>query len=165
MTYMAAAVAKQGNQPLVTFQALEEVVQNTLGVKLFTIMEVDNKREVVWRSYTNMPDAYPLLGEKPKPKNRWSDIVEGQKKTFVANSIDEIAEVFSDYELIQSLGCESCLNLPVFVDGKLRGTLNCLHESGYFTTEKVGAAETLKEAGTLAFLLAESIRNQGEINE
>lgn len=162
---MAAAVAEKGNQPLATFQALEEIVQSTLGVKLFTIMEVDNKREVAWRSYTNMPNAYPLLGEKPKPKNRWSDIVERQKKTFVANSIEEIAEVFSDHELIQSLGCESCLNLPVFVDGKLRGTLNCLHESGYFTTEKVEAAEALKEAGALAFLLAESIRNQGEINE
>ena len=44
----------------------------------------------------------------------------------------------------------------------MRGTLNCLHEAGHYTPERVAAAETLKPAGALAFLLAESIRKQGE---
>ena len=83
-------------------------------------------------------------------------------KTFVANTIEEIAEVFPDHELIRSLGCESCLNLPIFINGEMRGTLNCLHEAGHYTPERVAAAETLKPAGALAFLLAESIRKQGE---
>jgi len=46
----------------------------------------------------------------------------------------------------------------------LRGTLNCLDVAGHYTPERVAAAETLKTAGALAFLLAESIRNQGEKN-
>jgi GAF domain-containing protein len=164
MIDIAEAIARPDAQPETTYMALERLVDETIGVKLFTIMEIDHDRNVAWRSYTNMPEAYPALGEKPRTQNKWSDIVEVQHKTFVANTIEEIAEVFPDYELIQSLGCESCLNLPIFINGEMRGTLNCLHEAGHFTPERVAAAETLKTAGALAFLLAESIRDQGENN-
>ena len=165
MIDVADAVAQSDAQPDATFKALEELVDKSIGVKLFTLMEVDHDRNVAWRSYTNMPDAYPVLGEKPRVQNKWTDIVDGQHRIFVANSIEEIAEVFPDHELIRSLGCESCLNLPIFINGEMRGTLNCLHEAGHFTPERVAAAETLKPAGALAFLLAESIRHQGGNNE
>lgn len=164
MTDIAAAAARAGNQPEATFRALENLVQDTIGVRLFTLMEVDHARNVAWRSYSNMPRAYPTLGEKPRVQNRWSDIVDGRHETFVANTIEDIAEVFPDHALIKSLGCESCLNLPIVIDGRLRGTLNCLDVAGHYTPERVAAAETLKTAGALAFLLAESIRNQGEKN-
>ncbi len=162
MKEIADAVARGEGQPETTFKALERLVDRTIGVKLFTLMEVDHARNVAWRSYTNMPDAYPVLGEKPRMQNKWSDIVDGRHQTFVANSIAEIAEVFPDHELIRSLGCESCLNLPIFINGQMRGTLNCLHVAGHYTPTRVAAAETLKPAGALAFLLAESMRNQGE---
>ncbi len=162
MTDMAAAVANPNNQPETTFQALEQLVQDTIGVKLFTLMEVDHRRDVAWRSYTNMPQAYPIMGEKPRMQNDWSDIVDGRHETFVANTIEEIAAVFPDHALIKSLGCESCLNLPIVIKGELRGTLNCLHDAGHYTPERLAAADNLKTAGTLAFLLAESVRNQGE---
>ncbi|MGY8990518.1 MAG: GAF domain-containing protein, partial [Rhodospirillales bacterium] len=143
----------------------EALVQETIGAKLFTLMEIDHDRDVAWRNYTNMPEAYPVLGEKPRSQNKWSEIVDVRHETFVANSIDEIADVFPDYELIQSLGCESCLNLPIIIDGRLRGTLNCLDAAGHYTPEKIAAAETLKTAGALAFLMADFIRKQGEKHE
>ncbi|MEE9429344.1 MAG: GAF domain-containing protein [Paracoccaceae bacterium] len=164
MTEISAAVADPNGQPETIFKALEQLVQDTIGVKLFTLMEVDHRRDVAWRNYTNMPVAYPTKGEKPRMQNKWSKIVDGRHETFVANSIEEIAEVFPDHALIKSLGCESCLNLPIIINGHLRGTLNCLHEAGHYTPERVQAAQTLKTAGALAFLLAESIRNQGENN-
>ncbi len=164
MTEFSTALATADNQPETTYRSLENLVRDTIGVRLFTLMEVDQKRGVVWRSYTNMPDAYPVLGEKPLLQNRWSEIVEGRHETFVANSIQEIAEVFSDHELIRSLGCESCLNLPIVIMGHLRGTLNCLDVAGHYTPERVAAAQSLKTAGAAAFLLAGAIRKQGEEN-
>jgi GAF domain-containing protein len=161
-TKIAEAAAQAGAQPDTTFKALQHLVQDTIGAKLFTLMEIDNARDVAWRSYTNMPDAYPTKGEKPRMQNRWSDIVDGRHETFVANTIEEIADVFPDHALIQSLGCESCMNLPIVINGELRGTLNCLHDAGHYTPERVAAAQSLKTAGALAFLLAESIRNQGD---
>ncbi len=164
MNRMATALAAANDQPTVTFKALEGLVQETIGAKLFTLMEIDHDRNVAWRNYTNMPEAYPVLGEKPRQKNKWTEAVENRHETFVANSIEEIAEVFPDHELIQSIGCESCLNIPIFINGKMRGSLNCLDVAGHYTPDRVAASETLKEAGALAFLLAESIRNQGENN-
>ncbi len=160
MMEIAEALATDRGQPGTTYRALERLVDRTIGVKLFTLMEIDHDRGVAWRSYTNMPDSYPPQGEKPRMHNRWSEVVVDRHETFVANSIDEIAEVFADHEMIRSLGCESCLNLPVVIRGRLRGTLNCLHEAGHYTPGRVTAAQSLKPAGALAFLMAESTRNE-----
>lgn len=151
---------EQTDQPQAMFKAVEAEVEKTIGVKLFTIMELDHVRGVARRTYTNMPEAYPATGEKPIRKDAWSAQVEGRLETFVANSIEDIAAVFSDYELIQSLGCESCLNLPIVIAGQVVGTLNCLHEAGHYTPERVAAAETLKTPGALALLVANAM-NKG----
>lgn len=142
-----------GNQPATVFSALEKLVDKTIGVKLFTLMEIDQQRGVARRNYSNQPDAYPVSGEKPIHQDTWTIQVQHRHETFVANTIDEIAAVFPDYELIQALGCESCLNLPIVVNDTVIGTLNCLHDSGHFTAERVNAADTLKQPGALAFLL------------
>ena len=154
---LAAALAEPG-QPLPTFRALERLVDETIGVKLFTLMEIDRARGVARRFYSNMPDAYPTSGEKPIVPNVWTERVEGRGEAFVANDIDEIAAVFPDHGLIRSLGCESCLNLPVTIGGQVIGTLNCLHAAGHYTPARVAAAETLKLPGALAFLLAATLK-------
>lgn len=157
MTDLSKAMAS-GDQPMATFKALEQLVDQTIGIKLFTLMEIDPARGVARRNYSNMPDAYPTSGEKPMHDNAWSDQVQGRHETFVANSIDEIAAVFPDHELILSLGCESCLNLPIVVGDRVIGTLNCLHDAGHYTPERVAASESLKPAGALAFLLDAYLR-------
>ena len=159
MTDFTKAIAST-DQPMATFKALEALVDKTIGVKLFTLMEVDNVRGVARRNYSNMPDAYATSGEKPIQDNSWTEQVQGRHETFVANSIEEIAAVFPDHELIQSLGCESCMNLPIVVNERVIGTLNCLHDAGPFTPERVGAAESLKQAGALAFLLEAYLKKE-----
>ncbi len=153
MTAMTRALAAP-DQPNAVFKALERMVQDTIGARLFTLMEINYDRRVVRRNYSNMPEAYPVSGEKPFHENEWTEIVQNRHQTFVANSIEEIAEVFSDHELIRSLGCESCINIPVVIRGQVIGTLNCLHEAGHYTPNRVAASETLKEPGALAFLMA-----------
>ena len=152
MTNLTKAIAST-DQPMATFKSLEALVHETVGVKLFTLMEVDHKRGVARRNYSNMPEAYAVSGEKPIQDNLWTAHVHGRHEIFVANSIKDISKVFPDHALIKSLGCESCMNIPIVVNGLLIGTLNCLHEAGHFTLSRVAAAENLKQAGALAFLL------------
>ncbi len=159
MRDLAQAIADP-NQPEAAYAALEALVDDTIGITLFTMMELDLGRGVARRTYSNMPEAYPSSGEKPMQPGKWSETVEGRHETFVANSIEDIAEVFADHELIQSLGCESCLNLPIVAGGKLLGTLNCLNVAGHFTPERVAAAETLKLPGAAVFLLAQSLKKE-----
>jgi hypothetical protein len=63
--------------------------------------------------------------------------------------------VFSDHEIIRSLGCESVINVPITIGGKVMGTINCLHEAGYYTRERVEASEALKLPGAVCLLLNE----------
>ena len=159
MTDFTAALAR-ADQPGATLAALARLAEGTVGARLFTTLEIDRARGVARRSYSTMPQAYPVSGEKPLEPGRWSEIVETRHQTFVANTIDEIAEVFADHALILSLGCQSCMNVPVVVGGAVIGTLNCLHEAGHYTPERVAAAEGLKLPGAAAFLLAATL-NKG----
>ncbi|HCI01381.1 MAG: GAF domain-containing protein [Geminicoccus sp.] len=137
------------------FEAIHQTVNDVVGVTLFTIMRLNREKGVAERIFSNMPEAYPAGGEKPMEPNKWTEIVEEREQTFVANTIEEIAEVFGDHELIQSLGCESVMNVPINIRGQVVGTLNCLNVAGHFTPERVAASEALKVPGALAFLMAQ----------
>lgn len=148
-----SALAERSDQPAATFDALRALTEATVGVKLFTVMTFDPKTRMAQRIYSNMPDAYPVSGTKPANPTDWSRLVLQEKMTFVANDIAGIAKVFDDHELIRSLGCESVMNVPIIVAGEVIGTINCLHEAGFYTQEKIQAAEALKLPGALCLLL------------
>ena len=119
------------------FSALQALVQATVGAKLFTYMTVDMAAEVARRAYTSDPKSYPTSGTKPIRYDSWFDIVHKERRYFVANTIIDIAKVFSDHELIDSLGCQSVVNMPVVLGGELVGTVNMLDVEGHYTPERV----------------------------
>lgn len=123
------------------FDALYQLSTALVPVRLWTVMSVDHEAGLARRAYTNMPDAYPASGTKPMVQNAWSDIVRGQHKCFVANTLADIAEVFPDYELIGSLGCGSVLNLPIVDQGQLIGTVNLLDAEHHFTPQRMDACQ------------------------
>ena len=119
------------------FGALQALTQATVGAKLFTYMSVDMSAELARRAYTSDPVSYPTSGTKPIRYDSWFDIVHKQRQYFVANTIEDIANVFPDYELINSLGCQSVVNMPVVIGGELIGTVNMLDVEGHYTPERV----------------------------
>lgn len=141
--------------PQVAFAALGRLTEELIGVKLFTIMTHDAETREASRIFSNMPEVYPVSGKKPANETDWARQVMGEKRTFVANDIEGIAQVFYDHELIKSLGCESVINVPVIVAGRVLGTINCLHEAGYYTPKRVAEAEALKLPGAACLLLNE----------
>jgi hypothetical protein len=160
-TVFTKALAEAGNQPIAAFDALCTLTMQHVGVKLFTIMTHDRKRGFAQRIYSNMPDAYPVSGTKPANRTHWSVEVIEQRRTFVANDIGAVAKVFDDHALIRSLGCESVINVPVEIAGEVVGTVNCLHEAGFYTPDKVAAAEALKLPAAACFLLNERRVREG----
>jgi len=137
------------------FGALQALVQATVGAKLFTYMTVDMEAEVARRAYTSDPQNYPTSGTKPIRYDSWFDIVHKQRQYFVANTIAEIAQVFPDYELINSLGCQSVVNMPVVLGGELVGTVNMLDVEAYYTPERVELIrEVLAVPAKLAAMVA-----------
>lgn len=132
----ADALARAPDEQAV-FAALYQLSTALIPVKLWTVMTVDMDAGLARRAYSNMPDAYPTSGTKPIMHNDWFEIVHGRHETFVANTLDAIAEVFPDYELIGSLGCASVVNLPVILEGELVATINLLDAENHFTPRLV----------------------------
>ena len=159
LTAFTAALARP-DQPVATMTALDDLAAGLVGHKVMTLMAVDHGARLARRVYSSAPVAYPVSGSKPLEFNDWSAAVLDRHETWVMNSIDHIAAVFPDYALIASLGCQSSLNLPIVVGGSVIGTINLLHETGFYTPERVALAGGMSLAGAAAFLLAAAIQEK-----
>jgi hypothetical protein len=136
------------------WQALDVLAQDIVGHKLFTVTIVHLEQELVQRRYTNSPEAYPVSGTKPIVRDAWFEQVHAGLHAFRANSIAEIARVFPDHSLIQSLGCGSVINLPVVLGGELVATINLLDAEGAYPQAKGDAAESTLALPALASYFA-----------
>jgi hypothetical protein len=148
------AALAEPKQPEATLAALQTVFRGEIEAKLFTVMTFDSATGLSRRVHSSHPKEYPVSGFKPLSMGLWSRTVIDEHKTFVANTIEDIAEVFSDHELIRSLGCESVVNLPVVFAGSVIGTVNILDVAGYYTPDRVAQIERLSPFAALALLAA-----------
>lgn len=115
------------------YSALERHLGEMIGHKLFTLMVIDRAANEAARLYSSDPNAYPVKGRKPLGElSHWGDHVLRQGLPYIGYSADDIRSVFPDHDIIASLGCESVLNVPVIADGLVIGTLNLLHEAGWY---------------------------------
>lgn len=148
------AVVAEASTPKPVFEALLEIVNAHVGNRLMTAQAFEVQVGRQRRIYSENEAAYPVGGFKPIQGGRWTDTIIGRHEVFSSLSIEDMAEVFFDWKLIQSLGCESILNLPVVVAGEVIGTLNLLNRAGYYTAERVAAAREVLPFATMAFLVA-----------
>lgn len=150
---LIAALGEEG-QPTATLANVEEIYQREVGAIIFTVMSADFDTGMSRRLYSNHPEEYPTSGYKQSAAGKWNDLVFGEKKPYVANTIEEIATVFHDHELIQSLGCGSCINVPIVFEGNVLGTINILDKTGAYTPDKVERAMALRPFAAIGILAA-----------
>ena len=139
------------------WEALADLAKAVAGHLLFTASVADVSANVVRRAYSNRPSEYPTSGTKPLRGNTgdWFETVFNQRRTFVANTIGDIAKVFPDHELIGSMGLGSVVNFPLVLGDEIVATLNLLDATGHYTPERVAAIEAqLAIPGRLCALLA-----------
>ena len=105
------------------------------------------------RVFTDNAEAYPAGNFKRLDRNRYYDTVIGTAQPFATTWIEQVAEVFFDWEHIEALGFGSNLNLPAIANGRVIGTINLLEKTGHFTPERVAAAMVWQPLVTLCFLL------------
>lgn len=139
--WLCAVAAAQGRveQPDALFAALDQAVKSVIGHKLFTILTYDEATSELVRLYSNLPGPYPAGGRKRLAPGPWTEAVLDRGEAYIGYTRDDLREVFSDHELIASLGCESVLNMPVRWRGRTLGSLNLLHEAGWYGEDDAAA--------------------------
>lgn len=130
-----AEALRAPDQPLAICRALETLSGKTIGHRLFTVMRFDSARSEVQRIYSNMPAVYPTGGRKQKKATAWADHVLGAMKVFRASNPADIRSAFDDHETILGLGLASVLNIPIVFNGRCQGTMNLLHQEGWYRPE------------------------------
>ena len=120
------------------FDAVDTLSAAVIGHRLFTLMRYDAARSEVARLHSSMPSAYPVGGRKPKKNTPWSDHVLRDMRVFRANTADGIRAAFDDHATIASLGLGAVLNIPLVHAGRCLGTMNLLHEAGWYTEQDEG---------------------------
>lgn len=148
-------------QPGATFDALARSVDRTVSAQRFALLETDRRRGVAKCRSSNMREAYPVTGERGIEPYAWTAIADDRHPTFVANAFSEIAAVCRDYALIQVLGCERCINVPVIAGGRVIVTRNCLHGAGHSAPVRGAVSEALKLPGAAAFGMAANLNTGG----
>ena len=115
------------------FAALDLVLRRYPGHKLFTVLEIDWDRGENQRVYTSDPLGYPCGGVKrllPDSEFFKRVVVEGTAR--LCPDREACRRAFPDYALIESLGCESAINVPIRSQDSTIGSLNLLHQSGWY---------------------------------
>jgi hypothetical protein len=150
---VAEALARPG-QPRALFVALDRAMADTLGHRLFTILRYHPDVQESARVYTSQSAAYPVGGRKTVRPTPWTARVFGERQPYIGRTAADILASFPDAELILSLGCESALNLPVVFDGRVLGTVNLLHEAGWYDEGDVPVGLTFAALAVPGFLAA-----------
>jgi GAF domain-containing protein len=150
--HAVAVAACRTGQPTPLFAALDGALAAVLGHKLFTVLLHHAATGESERRYTNQPAAYPVGGRKAMNPTPWANQVLRDKRPYIGRTAADIRAVFFDHELIASLGCASVINVPVLWDGRVLGTLNLLHEEGWYDEGDVALGSTFAALAAPALL-------------
>ena len=148
-----AAAQAAADQPTASLAAIDHVLAEFVGVKLFTVLIHDPARAVIRRAYSNKPDAYPVGETKPIGDTLWARQVLERGEAYIGRDRADIRDTFFDYELIWSLGCESIVNLPVKWNATVIGTLNLLHEAHWYDQVDPAALAPIVQFAAPALLM------------
>ncbi|HET6183651.1 MAG TPA: GAF domain-containing protein [Acetobacteraceae bacterium] len=150
---LLCAAHEAADQPAATFRALDRAMGAAIGHILFTVLVHHPRLRESERYYTNKPAEYPVGGRKPVTDAPWMRQVIGRGEPYIGRTREDIRAVFYDHELIASLGCESVLNVPVRWRGETLGTVNLLHQAGWYTEAHVPVARRLAQTTLPALML------------
>nr|WP_321982746.1 hypothetical protein [uncultured Cohaesibacter sp.] len=150
---LLAELVAAPNAACKVFSYVREGINREVGNKLMTASVYDLLNMRSRRVFSEDLSAYPVGNFKRLDQNRYFETVIKENKLFSSTTIEEIAEVFFDWEKILALGFESNLNLPAVVNGEVIGTINLLHEKGHYNASRVEIARRWQPVVSLAFLL------------
>lgn len=126
-------------------QLIESVRHDVLGPGLLTVHvnlsnpafspePGDSGLIVLQRLWTSHAQSYPVGGRKHKALTPWSEQLLLRAEVFVGEGVEVLRQVFDDHALIESLGLQAVVNVPLLdTQGRCFATFNVLGTSAQWT--------------------------------
>jgi hypothetical protein len=127
-----AGALQEGQSPDAIWKTIEQALTQVYGQRLFTVLAYDEQSSRLGRLHSNRPDINPVGGFKRVTQSMWADHVLRRGEIFRGSTREDIKAVFSEYQVLWSIGCESVLNIPVRKNGVTIGTMNLLDGAGQY---------------------------------
>jgi len=147
-----SAALRQPDQPAATFRALDVAMKAVIGHKLLTVLLYHADLQETERFYSSNLEAYPIAGRKDVRPTAWTQRLLVDQQCYIGYNAADIREFFLDHELIHSLGCDAILNVPVVYNNETLGTVNILHEEGWYDESDTEIAMTIANIAASAYL-------------
>ena len=148
---LAAAVRSEG-QPEATFRALDVAMKGVIGHKIMTVLIYHEELQETERFYSSNLEAYPIAGRKQVRPTSWTEQLLIGQNCYIGNNAADIRRFFLDHELINSLGCDAILNVPVVWNGITLGTCNLMHEEDWYEESDAEIAMAIVSVAASAYL-------------
>lgn len=114
------------------WEAISSLLQDLFGHRLFTALVYLKAQRLMGRVHTSDESISPLGGFKATGQGPWSVRVLDQGQCYIGHDEGDIRSVFSEAEALIAHGLHSVLNIPVWFDGEVVGSLNLLsHRAAY----------------------------------
>jgi hypothetical protein len=126
-----------------SLESLYAVVQEQLGVRLFTVLAFRDDGAEMERIFSSHPAEYPPGGRKVVAQDvapDWLAACLTEQVPFFGRTSEDVDRIFKDSELIRSLGCGSIINAPIVDRGTTVAALNILDAAGTYTDDDVAKA-------------------------
>ena len=122
-----AEVHAAAREPSAVFAAVAELLRKRIGYGLLTMLRLEADGENVTRIFTTNERYYPLAGAEALGSTAWGNHVLRQGRSFLGVDRAAVRWAFpGDYELIESLGLASTMNVPIMMLGRTLGSMNIL---------------------------------------
>lgn len=144
------------DQPAATLRALDRLLADLIGHKLFTALLYRADAGIAERLYSSRPDIYSARGTKSLEQAPTMKRVLTSGMPYLGHDTSDIERDFPDHDRIFALGCGSVLNMPVRRQGEVLGQINLLHEAKYFRQADLPVVEAMARIVVPAFLIAAS---------
>ena len=115
------------------YPVLECALGELVGFRLLTILRME--RAQVRRLHSSDPESYPAGGVKDISGDTWLREMLETGRPVVSNTPELVQQRFPDHQAIFVLGCGAVLNVPVTDARHALGSINLLHEAGWFDRE------------------------------
>ena len=149
---------REVHAPIDLMRQVDELLQQQIGHKLFTILLLAANKEDTSRVYSNNLDAYPVNRIKRMGVTLWGRQVIHAGQPYIAKNDADIQWAFPDHALIKSLGLSSALSVPIVYQGQCLAVLNLQHEDNWYREAHVAIAESVN-----AFLIPEMLALQNSL--